>query len=89
MKPKKVNPNRRPATQADVKRAKQAAQDEAIKLAWTIFFTVMRDKEGYGIKRLRRLWAEVENLSDSIAKGYVSMDDLRNALREEAGIDLV
>lgn len=89
MKPKKVNPNRRPATQADVKRAKQAAQDETIKLAWTIFFTVMRDKEGYGIKRLRRLWAEVENLSDSIAKGYVSMDDLRNALREEAGIDLV
>jgi hypothetical protein len=74
---------------ADVQRAKRDAQDEAIKMTWSIFFTVMRDKEGYGVKRLQRLWGEVNELSDSIAKGYVNVTDLRKALMEEAGINLV
>lgn len=89
MKKQRVNPNRRPATVADVQRAKRGAQDEAIKMTWSIFFTVMRDKEGYGVKRLQRLWGEVNELSDSIAKGYVNVTDLRKALMEEAGINLV
>ncbi len=89
MKKQRVNPNRRPATVADVQRAKRDAQDEAIKMTWSIFFTVMRDKEGYGVKRLQRLWGEVNELSDSIAKGYVNVTDLRKALMEEAGINLV
>jgi hypothetical protein len=74
---------------ADVQRAKRDAQDEAIKMTWSIFFTVMRDKEGYGVKRLQRLWGEVNELSDSIANGYVSVTDLRKVLMEEAGINLV
>jgi hypothetical protein len=89
VKKQRVNPNRRPATVADVQRAKRDAQDEAIKMTWSIFFTVMRDKEGYGVKRLQRLWGEVNELSDSIAKGYVNVTDLRKALMEEAGINLV
>ncbi len=89
MKKQRVNPNRRPATVADVQRAKRDAQDEAIKMTWSIFFTVMRDKEGYGVKRLQRLWGEVNELSDSIANGYVSVTDLRKVLMEEAGINLV
>lgn len=40
MKKKRVNPNRRPASMADVKKAKQEAQDIAVELAWSIFFTV-------------------------------------------------
>lgn len=76
----------RPATLRDVNRAKRQAQDEAINLAWAIFFSVMRDKEGYGPKRLRRLWDEVNYLSDSIVQGYVSVNDLFRALEEEAGI---
>ena len=66
---KKVNPRRRPATQADVQRAKQKGQEEAIKLAWSILFTVLRDKEGYDLEDLQRVWKEVDDLSDSIAKG--------------------
>ena len=53
---KKVNPRRRPATQADVRKAKKEAQTFAINACWAILFSVMRDKEGYGTKRLRRLW---------------------------------
>ena len=67
---KKVNPRRRPATQADVQRAKQKGQEEAVKLAWSILFTVLRDKEGYDLEGLQRVWKEVDDLSDSITKGY-------------------
>ena len=79
----KTNPRRRPATQADVERAKKNAQSEAISLAMTIMFTALLDKEGFAQEDLQRLWREVNDLSDSIAQGYVSAADLRNVLRRE------
>lgn len=87
-KAKKVNPHRRPATMADVKKAKRQATEDAISATWAIFFTVMRDKEGYGPKRLCRLWDRVNDLSDSIARGYVSVNDLKKVLADETGITL-
>ena len=85
---KKVNPRRRPATQADVQRAKQKVREEAIKLAWSILFTVLRDKEGYDLEGLQRVWKEVDDLSDSIAKGYCTVTDLRDVLKQEIGADI-
>lgn len=85
---KRTNPARHPASMADVKRAKQEAQDRALQAAWSIFFSVMRDKEGYSLEDLQRVWKEVENLSDSIAKGYCSITDLREILKLEEGIVL-
>lgn len=85
---KKVNPRRRPATQADVQRAKQKGQEEAIKLAWSILFTVLRDKEGYDLDGLQRVWKEVDDLSDSIAKGYCTVTDLRDVLKQEIGANI-
>ena len=58
-KRKKVNPRRRPATLADVNKAKKEAMDIAITSAWAILFTALRDKEGFGYVRLRRVWDEV------------------------------
>ena len=45
-----------------------------------MFFTALRDKERFGYKRLRRVWDEVNYISDSIDKGYVKLDDLVNEL---------
>lgn len=81
-KKKKVNPRRRPATLADVNKAKKAAMDIAINSAWAIMFTALRDKEGFGYIRLKRVWDEVNYISDSIGKGYVNIDDLIEELRE-------
>lgn len=80
MKKKRVNPRRKPATQADVEKAKQQAQTHAINMVWAVFFTALRDKEGFGYTRLRRVWDEVNYISDSIDKGYVKLDDLVNEL---------
>jgi len=85
---KKTNPRRQPVTMADVKRAKGDAQDKALQAAWSIFFTVLRDKEGYTLDDLRRTWEEVEDLSDSIAKGYCTVSDLREILKLEEGVSL-
>lgn len=79
---KKVNPRRRPATQADVEKAKRQAQTHAINMVWAVFFTALRDKERFGYTRLRRVWDEVNYISDSIDKGYVKLDDLVNELAE-------
>ena len=81
-KKKRVNPRRRPATLADVNKAKKEAMDIAITSAWEILFTALRDKEGFGYVRLRRVLDEVNYISDSISKGYIDIDDLVNELKE-------
>lgn len=88
MKPKKVNPRRRPATGADVQRAKEAAIREAVVYAWAIVFTVLLDKESATPEILQRVWREVEYLSDSVSEGRVSVADLIHTLREEYGVYL-
>ena len=88
MKKKRVNPNRRLASVADLNRAKKEAKDRAVEIAWSIFFTVLCDKEGYTQEDLRRIWNEVEDLSDSITKGYCTVKDLRSILHDEMGVDL-
>lgn len=85
---KKINPRRRPATAADVQKAKDEALVEAVHLAMTIFFTVLLDKHGMTPEDLQEIWHEAEALSDSIAKGYVSAADLRRVLREEYDIQI-
>lgn len=84
---KKVNPRKRPATQADVIRAKKQAVSQAVNISWAIMFTCLRDKEGWGHVRLSRLWGHIQNLCDSVNRGYVSVDDLLRTL-EEDGIEL-
>lgn len=85
---KKTNPRRKPATQADVERAKKQAQTEAVSYAMAIFFTVLFDKHNATPEELQVFWKEVTELSDSISKGYVNISDLRHVLREEYGIDI-
>ena len=82
---KKVNPRRTPVSAAV---AEARARKEATVKAWAIMFTVLRDKEGYDVDGLKRVLDEVENISDSIVKGYIRVDDLIKALQDEAGIIL-
>ena len=70
----------------DVERAKKAAQEEAVTNAMAIFFTVLIDKGHAGPERLMRIWRDVNELSDAIIKGYVSVGDLRETLKREYGI---
>lgn len=82
----KTNPRRRPATMADVKRAKLQATDEGIRVSTIVIFTVLADKQGFDRDRMRETWGQVLSLSDSLAEGRVSIADLAYVLRAEYGI---
>jgi hypothetical protein len=85
----KVNPRRIPVSKADIDKAKDKAVDEALERAWSIIFTVLRDKEGYNLEGLLRVWNHVMNLSDSVVKGYVTIADLKHILKIEEGANII
>lgn len=84
-KKKKPNPRRVPMTNEERLRQEHA---RALTAAWSIFFTVLLDKEGYDLMRIKRVWQECEYLSESISAGRVNIADLRRVLIEEYGINL-
>ena len=88
MKKKKVNPRRKPATMADVDRARDEAVRETVRFCMVVFFTVLLDKFAASKEDLQRVWDEVNDLSDSVKKKYVSLKDLKSVLVEEYDINL-
>lgn len=85
---RKTNPRRRPMNQADVLKAKEDATSEAISYALALFFTVLADKEHAQNEDLMRIWNEINELSQSVIDGYVTIPDLINVLKQERGIHL-
>ncbi len=84
----KVNPRRRPATMADVHRAVEQATNDALAASAAIFLTVLCDKESADAEIIQRVWQEMQELSQSIIDGYVSVSDLKDTLRKEYGVDI-
>ena len=82
----KVNPRRRPATAADVARAKSDAVHEATQAVATIFLSVLRDKKDMSTEELQDIWAAVGERCDSLGQGYCNLSDLRDTLASEDGI---
>ena len=85
---KKLNPRRRPASQADVKKAADKAKNDAVAAACAIFMFVMREKFGWGVTRLTRLWNEINSLAVQVSKGEVKVEEIEAVLRDEYGIEV-
>ena len=84
----KVNPRRRPATMVDVNRAVAQATNDALTASAAIFLTVLCDKKSADAEIIQRVWEEMQELSQSIIDGYVSVADLKDTLRKEYGVDI-
>ena len=84
---KKKNPTRQ-LRESDIRRIKKEAADSAIRYAFALFLNVMRDTEGYGVKRLKRVYEAIEYLADSVSRGYVKISDLEQVLKDEADIHI-
>lgn len=85
MSKKKINPRRKPLSEADVVKI----QDNAIHLAFAIFLTVLKDKFSFSNDDVIRAWKEADKLSEEVLRdGLVKLKDLVDMLRDEYKIDL-
>lgn len=81
----KTNPKKRPATEADVRRAKAQAVNDAVRMTSAIFLTVLCDKFG-GADYIPDIWNAVNKLSEEIKEKRVSVPDLIRTLNDEYNI---
>ena len=85
---KKVNPRRRPASMADVERAKSEAVCKAIVLTKALTFTALLDEDIIKPEDVKRGWDRTKYLADSVNKGYCSIQDMYDTLIADYGVDL-
>ena len=88
MPKKKVNPRRRPATQADVLKAKSEAVSKAIILTKALTFTALLDEGIIKPEDVKRGWDKTRYLADSVNQGYVTIQDMYDTLIADYGVDL-
>lgn len=88
MKKKKINPRRRPATHADIERAKDRAATDLTLAMQAMVFTVLGDKKGFDNDDMWDVWKGVQDLAESINEGRVTAADLMRVLLEERGMDI-
>ena len=74
----------------DIKRkATSEAMDFAFRQMMLLPLMVLRDKYGYGAKRLEEFIDNVADMLDSYNKGYLDLDDIEQTLKEETGIEVI
>jgi len=77
---------------SDIQQIKKDAAKEAGEIALLLMLsipvTVLHDKWGFGKTRIERFTDQVLDLYDSFEKDYVTLDDLKQCLLEEAGITI-
>lgn len=88
MKSKKVNPRKRPATGADVEKAKKDATNEAIKRVLYLVLYILIEKHDAPYDDIQQLAQEINYCADSITKGYVSWKDIEHVVVDEYKVSL-
>lgn len=89
LKHKRKSPASIHATIADVNKAKKAATDISVKMCWGIFFRVLIDKHGCTPEQLKILWQEINDYSDAVVRGDVSVSEILDTLKQEDGMVVV
>ena len=78
--------------QSDIQTMKNNATHTAIDTAFLLMLgfpvMAMRDNMGWGPVRLERLVDWILDYYDSFEKGYITLDDVHDTLREETGITI-
>ena len=82
----KTNPYHVPATLGDVEKLKRECTAKATRYVFAVTFSVLLDKEGFTADDAKRVYDEINELSDSIVKGYINLQDLMTTLETEYGI---
>lgn len=80
-------------TEEQIDRIKEDATKEAMDRAFILMMGLpckaLRDVFGFGKTRLERFGDKVVDLYDSFEKGYISLDDCIETVKEETGVDFI
>lgn len=77
-----------PMRASEIRRLKADCTQDAIEAILAVVLTVMHDKEGYGMTRLKRLHREINEYAELLAEGYVTVEKLKKALLDELNIKI-
>lgn len=77
----KVNPRRKPATQADVERAAKEGRDLGLEFALNLVLFVLKDKHDAPDEEILQLRDEFMYVVDSVAHKYLSYSDIVRTLK--------
>ena len=85
---KKVNPRRRPATQADVDKAFADGISAGVNTAMAILFIVLLDKTEADADFIAALMPMVADYSTQVKEKHLTYADLKDVLKHEYNITL-
>lgn len=80
---RKINPRTIPRTQADVDRAKKEGMDFGLEFCLNLVLYVLKDKHDAPNEDIMKLRDEFMYVIDSVAKKYLSYNDIVRALKSD------
>lgn len=86
---KKVNPRRRPASEADVKKAMESGYVFGFQYTVTLAMYVLKEKHDAPDADIQQFFREMEIEVEDIAKGFSNYVDVKNYVRDELGIEVL
>lgn len=70
-----------------IEKMKNDATKHAVRVTQLFPLWVLRTKYGFGEKRLKEFAAHYSDLMESYNKGYLDLEDISEALKEESGVN--
>lgn len=86
---KKLNPNRKVAMSVrEINKLKESATIRAVNITQLFPLMILRDKYGFGSKRLKDFQQHYNNMLDAYNKGYIELEDIANTIYKETGVQI-
>lgn len=82
------NPNKIPASLAEAEEAHKKGMSDGTGEGMLVYLSALRDKEGFGNKRLRRLWDKVCEVCDLLTSGAILTPELARNLYDVVLVEL-
>ena len=80
--------NRNGIVKSDIDQIIHSTIDFTISGYEAVLVLALHDKLGFGEKRARRFMKYVRDTFDSVQQGYVDLDEIKDTVKEEVGIDI-
>lgn len=76
-------------TRAEINRMNAEATERAYKVMFGVTLIVLRDKYGFGRKRLKAFQDEMLKQIKCVEEGYVTFSELKEIVEKETGLEII